>query len=271
MRIASVSYRWRSLTGADISAALQALAAAWGVDASRINMKLSWEDDEGDRKERKPSDAADAATFSENDRSLSLSTSLGIQKVFYVSLSVLGGTITAHLNCPDDRLFEKTAKALKTSLGLESLDDVSGVIDQSIVDDELWEQVAHLVREEQWAQVASQTAIFVENRVRELASRSLDEYGKRLMNAVFNPGGDIFPLGKTSGERQGWHQFAMGFTLALRNVDTHRIQNRADLRRYAFGVLGAGSLLLTQLRHQYEDKLHTREASGGPREQDRAG
>jgi hypothetical protein len=43
----------------------------------------------------------------------------------------------------------------------------------------------------------------------------------------------------------------MGFALALRNVDTHRIQQRDDHKRHAMGVVGTASLLLTQLRHQH--------------------
>lgn len=47
----------------------------------------------------------------------------------------------------------------------------------------------------------------------------------------------------------------MGFTQALGNVDRHNIQKRADAKRYAFGVLGVGSLILTQLRHQHGEDL----------------
>jgi Protein of unknown function (Hypoth_ymh) len=136
----------------------------------------------------------------------------------------------------------------------EELDSYE-LLHASFVDPELWENVEHLVEGEQWAQVASQTAIFVEDRIREWASRSSEEIGERLMTTVFTPEGDVLPLGNTSGERQGWHRLAMGFAMALRNVDTHRIQSRPDLKRYAFGVLGVGSLLLTQLRYQYGSEL----------------
>ena len=34
----------------------------------------------------------------------------------------------------------------------------------------------------------------------------------------------------------------MGFAQALSNVDRHNIQRRIDAKRYAFGVLGVGSL-----------------------------
>jgi hypothetical protein len=47
----------------------------------------------------------------------------------------------------------------------------------------------------------------------------------------------------------------MGFAMALRNVDTHRIQRRDDDKRYALGVLGTGSLLLTQLRYEHGNRF----------------
>ena len=37
--------------------------------------------------------------------------------------------------------------------------------------------------------------------------------------------------------------------------DTHRIQRRNDDKRYALGVLGAGSLLLTQLRYEHGNRF----------------
>lgn len=129
------------------------------------------------------------------------------------------------------------------------------LLQASFVDPELWEHVEHLVGGEQWAQVASQTAIYVEHQVRAWAGRLETEVGEKLMTASVGADTGEFPLGRTPGERQGWHRFAMGFSMALRNVDTHRIQDRSDLKRYAFGVLGAGSLLLTQLRYQYSDQL----------------
>jgi len=45
----------------------------------------------------------------------------------------------------------------------------------------------------------------------------------------------------------------IGFVQAIRNVDPRRIQSRNDAHRYAIGVLGLGSLLLTQFRHVYPD------------------
>jgi len=45
----------------------------------------------------------------------------------------------------------------------------------------------------------------------------------------------------------------LGLAQAVGNVDRHRLQNRADAKRYAIGVLGVGSLLLTQLRFEHDE------------------
>ena len=45
--------------------------------------------------------------------------------------------------------------------------------------------------------------------------------------------------------------------MALRNADTHRIQERDDHKRYAMGVVGTASLLLTQLRHQHGNSFRS--------------
>lgn len=42
---------------------------------------------------------------------------------------------------------------------------------------------------------------------------------------------------------------------AAGNVGRQNIQERSDVKRYALGVLGLGSLLLTQLRYQYSGRL----------------
>jgi hypothetical protein len=44
---------------------------------------------------------------------------------------------------------------------------------------------------------------------------------------------------------------------AVRNVATHRIDLRDDAKRYAMGVLGAGSLLLTQLRYEHGNRFRS--------------
>ena len=74
------------------------------------------------------------------------------------------------------------------------------------------------------------------------------------MTAVFGPSG-TFRLGDTEEERKGWHLLAMGLVKAVRNAVGYRLQNRPDHRRYALGAIGASSLLLTQLRFEYGDRL----------------
>jgi hypothetical protein len=137
---------------------------------------------------------------------------------------------------------------------LEELSEPVEFMQDAVIDQELWEHVGHLVEQEQWGQVASQTAIFVESKIRQWAGRPPTEVGEALMTAVLGANG-VFVLGQTAGEQQGWHRLGMGFAMALRNVDTHRIQQRDDDKRYAMGVLGAGSLLLTQVRYEHGNRF----------------
>lgn len=155
--------------------------------------------------------------------------------------------------------------------------DVCGIIDAAIyqlrlsiaddaeqpdlrsVDPDLWEHVKNLVEDEDWGKVASQTAIFVEHRIRNWAGdpkngRGESLVGRDLMGKVFADDSD-WRLGARAAEREGWRSLATGFAQALSNVDRHRIQEREDARRYSIGVLGLGSLLLTQLRHEHGELI----------------
>jgi hypothetical protein len=128
-------------------------------------------------------------------------------------------------------------------------------VDLRSFDPELWEHVKQLVENQDWGKVASQTAIFVEDRIRTWAGEPTTKQGdgligKGLMAHVFGDASD-WRLGSRAGEREGWRGLGMGFAQALGNVDRHRIQSRDDAQRYAIGVLGLGSLLLTQLRHEH--------------------
>ncbi|MET9318315.1 TIGR02391 family protein [Kribbella sp. NPDC003505] len=133
-------------------------------------------------------------------------------------------------------------------------------LDVRAYDAELWEHVKGLVEAEDWGKVASQTAIFVENHVREWAGNPTDKkgdplYGQVLWQTVLADDSEL-RLGQRSAEWQGWRSLGSGFAQALRNVDVHRIQRRDDAKRYAVGVLGLGSLLLTQLRFEHSDILN---------------
>jgi hypothetical protein len=140
------------------------------------------------------------------------------------------------------------------------LTGVDEPVDQRAFDAELWDHVKALVEAEDWGKVASQTAIFVEDRVRIWAGhpkdgRQEDLVGKNLWAAVLANDAE-YRLGQRAGEWEGWRFLGMGFAQALSNVDRHRIQQRDDARRYAIGVLALGSLLLTQLRHEHGEILH---------------
>ncbi len=128
------------------------------------------------------------------------------------------------------------------------------VADESGIDYELWEHVAPEVRAEAWGKVARGAVVFTEDRIRKWAGRPAAEVSKDLAIAVFGQSGD-YRMGKLDGEKQGWQLFAQGIAQALRNVETHRIQDRPDHKRYAMGVLGACSLLLTQMRYEHGNRF----------------
>lgn len=137
---------------------------------------------------------------------------------------------------------------------LELLADEVPVADAAGVDAELWEHIAPEVGAQAWGKVASQAAIFTEDRVRKWAGRPVGEVGKDLAVAVFGNSGQ-FRMGRTEGEMQGWQFLAQGIAQALRNADAHRIEERPDHKRYALGLVGACSLLLTQMRFEHGNRF----------------
>lgn len=134
-------------------------------------------------------------------------------------------------------------------------------VDETAFDPDLWSHVHTHVHNEEWQKVASQTAIFVEDRVRKWCGEPRGNNGQALVGkglfAAALANDAQYRLGKEPGEWEGWRALGMGFTQALSNVDRHNIQRRDDAKRYAFGVLGIGSLILTQLRHQHGEELDT--------------
>ncbi|WP_349880719.1 TIGR02391 family protein [Micromonospora sp. HUAS YX12] len=134
-------------------------------------------------------------------------------------------------------------------------------VDEHAYDPDLWAHVKTQVEDGEWEKVASQTAIFVENRIRGWTGSPTDVkgnnlVGKQLYSEVLGDASD-YRLGRQASEREGWRAHGVGFAQALSNVDRHRIQTRDDAKRYALGVLGLGSLLLTQLRYEHSDILKT--------------
>ncbi len=155
--------------------------------------------------------------------------------------------------------FQPAAKRAEGYLdaALAELDWISdvGVLDAAGVDPELWQFVAADIEGENWGKAATQTTLFLEDRIRRWTAQPADLVGEKLSAKVFGPGSE-YRLGLTDGEKDGWQLFAMGVFKALRNAAVHRIDDRPDHRRYVLGVLGACSLLLTQLRHEHSSRLH---------------
>jgi hypothetical protein len=156
-------------------------------------------------------------------------------------------------------LFEGAIYELKLAVGDEP-------VDEHAYDPELWAHVKTQVEDGEWGKVASQTAIFVENHVRTWAGEPKDNKGNNLVGKalyleVFGDSSD-YRLGKQASEREGWRYLGMGFAQALSNVDRHRIQKRDDAKRRALGVLGLGSLLLTQMRYEHAEIFEGRVARG---------
>jgi len=122
------------------------------------------------------------------------------------------------------------------------------------IDPELWAHVRGLVDGGDWEKVAREAAVFVEDKLRTWAAVPSSVTGSvNVFKAALGSGGFELGKGGTPSEQQGWLQIATGFALAPRNLSGHRISNRTDLRRYALGVLGTASLLLTQVKYEYGD------------------
>lgn len=126
-------------------------------------------------------------------------------------------------------------------------------------DPELWAFVQSDVVAEAWGKVVSQAGIFTEDRIRTWAGRPAEEVGQALMTSVFGDAGQ-YRLGITEAERKAWHLLAMGISGALRNPGGHRIIARPDHKTHAIGVLGACSVLLTELRFEHGNTFVTLEA-----------
>lgn len=142
---------------------------------------------------------------------------------------------------------------------LETLTDADDVV-EGAYHAELWAHVRQHVADGEWFKVASQAAIFVEHHIREWCGEPKGKSGELLdgkaLFAHVLADDSEHRLGARRGEWEGWRFLGMGFAQALRNVDLHRIQSRADAKRYAMGVVGLGSLLLTQMEYERGEILH---------------
>ncbi|MEU9821756.1 TIGR02391 family protein [Pseudonocardia alni] len=138
-------------------------------------------------------------------------------------------------------------------------------VDSELFDPELWAYVSALADAGDWGKVPSQVVIFVEDTLRVWAGYPVDTRGEQLFGAnlfasVLGDSSEL-RLGSRSSEHEGWRSIATGLAKAVGNVDRHRIQQRSDAKKYAIGVLGMASLLLTQLRHEHGDLIAERRSS----------
>jgi hypothetical protein len=147
-----------------------------------------------------------------------------------------------------------------------TLETLSGEspLDEASMDPELWVHVQGLIADEDWTKIPAAVAIFVEDKVRRWAgdprqSNGAVTVGKSLYAIALNNSGPL-RLGGQESESEGWRSLGTGLAQALGNVDRHRIQRRSDAKRYAMGVLGLGSLLLTQLRYEHPARVEESEA-----------
>lgn len=133
----------------------------------------------------------------------------------------------------------------------------------SNIDAQLWEHVRKLVESADWPNLPAAVAIFVETKIRAWGEFGRDTYGKVLYQKAFADDGEL-RLGGARSEWEGWRALATGLATAVGNSDRHHVQQRDDMERYAMGVLGLGSLILTQLRYQHADIVLERDEPSTP-------
>jgi len=183
-----------------------------------------------------------------------------LDRVNYQVLMVTSGTPQSYYDSARHQGIRQACGLIDAAIyQLELLSGDDEPIDERAFDPDLWEHVKGLVEEEDWGKVAAQTAIFVEDQLRAWTGDPKDKnggslYGKGLFAEVLRDEGD-WRLGATQSERDGWRALGTGFVQAIGNVDRHHRKQRPDTRRYAVGVLGLGSLLLTQMRHEHGDLI----------------
>ncbi|MGE3194520.1 MAG: TIGR02391 family protein [Microbacteriaceae bacterium] len=143
------------------------------------------------------------------------------------------------------------------ALELEGEPSAEVAFDDAAYDPELLAHVRKTIEAEEWDKLAAQVAIFIEDRVRKWSESTPTSIGKGLFASALSDDAEL-RLGQTKGEWEGWRMLGMGLAQAVANADRHRLQDREDLKRYAIGALGLGSLLLTQLRHEHADLIASR-------------
>jgi hypothetical protein len=129
------------------------------------------------------------------------------------------------------------------------------VVQAESYDAGLWEHVRRLVESQDWNNLSASVAIYVEDRVRTWADLPNTLVGHGLYARAFANDGAL-RLGISAGEWEGWKQLAMGLAQGVGNANRHRVEARADARKYGLGVLGLGSLLLTQIRWEHPNVVN---------------
>jgi hypothetical protein len=119
------------------------------------------------------------------------------------------------------------------------------------VDPDLWAYIGRVVGIGDWAHAASGACVFLEEQLRSRAPRPHLE-APPLVADLFRAGGPL-ELGDNPGQRDGWASLVRGLLMGPRNRVQHRIDPRApdELRRYAAGIIGTVSLILTELRSRH--------------------
>jgi hypothetical protein len=154
---------------------------------------------------------------------------------------------------------------LRSALFTANLLRQESPIGDDSIDAELWMHVQGLIADGDWAKVPAAVAIFVEDKIRTWAGdpRRPDGatlVGKALYSKALNSTG-LLRLGGQESESEGWLALGISLAMAIGNVDRHRIQQRSDVKRYAMGVLGLGSLILTQIRYEHPARVQESESA----------
>lgn len=120
-------------------------------------------------------------------------------------------------------------------------------------DPDLWSHVGGLVEAEMWDKVPPAVVTFVEHWFRQHAGDPPNPkggrlYGKGLFQELLKPGSAL-ALGSDASETEGWRELGTGIMKAIGNGHRHSITERSDdLARWAWGVIGLGSLLITEMK-----------------------
>jgi hypothetical protein len=122
------------------------------------------------------------------------------------------------------------------------------------IDSELWEHVRILAEDGRWEEVARESAAFVEIRTREWTGSKKEVLD--LMTELLKPAksSSSKELAIATSEQEGWHLFARGFFMAVRNHIMHNSVGVEEQLQYGLGSLGAASLLIRQIRQSVQAK-----------------